>query len=93
MFNSPANGRLEEANMQHWEYAIVEIGYHNGWKASYVNGSEIPGWKNGPHMSVYINQRGSEGWELISWTQIETKGTSFGQEANRFHAVMKRPKP
>ena len=78
--------------MQQWEYTIVNVNYSDGWKAKAVNGSEIPNWKNGAHISVFLNQRGVEGWELISWTILETKGTSFYQDAERLHAVLKRPK-
>jgi hypothetical protein len=71
---------------------VVADHHKSGWKASVVNGVDISGWDRGPHIWAYLNQRGSEGWELVSWTLIETRGTSFGQGAERMHAVLKRAK-
>lgn len=79
--------------MENWEYMIIAVTNQDGWKASSVNGTEIPTWKKGPHVSTYLNQRGSEGWELVSWTLVKSTGTfGYGQEAERFHAVLKRRK-
>lgn len=78
--------------MEQWEYLMLVVAYDHGWKASSANGSEIPNWKKGPHVSAYLNQRGSEGWELVSWTMVQSSGTSFGQDATGFHAVLKRRK-
>ena len=76
-----------------WEYMLVEVQNDKGWKARYVNGSEIPNWKKGLHISSWLCQRGDEGWELISWTVTGTGGNSFGQGADVIHAVLKRQKP
>lgn len=41
-----------------------------GWKPKYENGYEIPDWKQGLGSSDYLNQKGSEGWELITYAPI-----------------------
>ena len=66
-------------------YMLVEVDNYNGWRARYMNAREIADWKYGPHISTWLTQRGSEGWELIAWTPVES--------VNRFQAMLKRQTP
>jgi len=47
-----------------WEYKIVNFQDYRGWRPRTVNGEEVSGWKQLPDMPEYINQLGSEGWEM-----------------------------
>ena len=79
-----------------WEYVIVEVHTDGAPKGRYWNGSELPNWKKGPHIGVFLNQLGAEGWELVSWTVKRTDSVGMGliqHEADRYHAVLKRQKP
>jgi hypothetical protein len=69
--------------MQKWEYLFVEV---REWKKPYsINGQEIKDWwKKGPSVEVFSNQKGEEGWELISYFQ--------SQGSSSFSMVFKRPK-
>jgi len=49
-----------------WEYLVVSFQQHNGWRARYVNGDELPAWSNGQVIHEYLEARGGEGWELAT---------------------------
>ena len=55
--------------MQRWEYLFVTcVLERDEWKAMYVNGQEVRDWKRGPNLAEWSNERGAEGWELVSST-------------------------
>ena len=49
---------------QQWEYQEVIFRDYGGFRARYVNGEELAGWKDGPIIYEYLNQLGADGWEL-----------------------------
>ena len=53
--------------MQKWEYLFLTV-FRVGdvWKVGIVNGKEIPKWIQGVSLYDFVNERGEEGWELIS---------------------------
>lgn len=36
------------------------------WKPRYVNGQEVPNWKNGPDMTDYIRELMHKGWSPVT---------------------------
>ena len=48
---------------QKWEYLFV---MDNEGRPRYVNGQEIPNWKEGPTMSSAMNHLIGKGWKLVS---------------------------
>ena len=69
--------------MQKWEYLYVGVDY-NSDKPRYINGQELRDWKRQPHISVFMNQMGEQGWELVAF---------FNPSATVSPMVFKRPKP
>ena len=47
-----------------WEYQEVTFRDYGGYRARYVNGEELAGWKDGPVIHEYLNRLGAEGWEV-----------------------------
>jgi hypothetical protein len=48
-----------------WEYMEVMTGDY-GRKPQRVNGAELPDWKNQPDIVDYLQQLGSQRWELVA---------------------------
>lgn len=75
--------------MQKWEYLEVRVGVFgfNGQNAAaqFVNDRELKDWKR-TALHVFINQLGSEGWEMSSTTSIFI-GNSY------YQIFFKRSKP
>jgi hypothetical protein len=67
-----------------WEYREVIFRDYRGWRARAVNGVELGDWKNAPTIVEYLQQAGSEGWELVSMGE---------RHNNHKEAYFKRPKP
>jgi hypothetical protein len=59
--------------MAKWEYLTVQLGAFGlaSYKSApqYVNGQELTDWKIVP-LNVYLNQLGSEGWEMSGTTTL-----------------------
>lgn len=67
-----------------WEYREVVFRDYRGWRARVVNGRELGDWKTAPAIVEYLEQAGSEGWELVSMSD---------RHNNQKEAYFKRPKP
>ncbi len=53
--------------MQKWEYLFVVCESLFGiWRPRYFNDKEIRDWKDAPEMSIYSNELGEKGWELVN---------------------------
>lgn len=79
--------------MQRWEYLTVILEDSKGYKPRYENFAEIPNWKKVNRVH-YLNEKGREGWELISYLPGgTTTGNSFGQSPTYYIAMFKRPLP
>jgi len=55
--------------MQSWEYCSLSLEWNNEQKTSgvsEVNGIAFKDWKRWPHYSVYLNQLGDQGWEVVA---------------------------
>jgi hypothetical protein len=79
--------------MQKWEYLFMTIfRVGDAWKVGIVNGKEIPKWIQGVSLYDFVNERGEEGWELVSvnFSPIFTDLAHVDSEDYRL--VMKRPK-
>ncbi len=62
----PAVKRPRKAKPKGWEYIVVTFQDYNGWRPRFENGQEYKGWMELPLIHVYINDLGSEGWELVT---------------------------
>ncbi len=70
--------------MQKWQYLYVEVDFGSS-KPKLINGQELRDWKKQPHISVFMEQMGDQGWELIGF---------FNQGYNTTNPmIFKRPKP
>ena len=49
-----------------WEYEVVSFQNAHGWRPRFVNGQEVGDWMNGPSVHATINQRSTDGWELVA---------------------------
>ena len=55
-----------------WEYKHIVTQYTGKsgdlpeHKVRWVNGQEVPNWKQGPSLTEHFNKLGLDGWELIS---------------------------
>jgi Domain of unknown function (DUF4177) len=79
--------------MQKWEYIFIVAGRLNEtWKAVIVNGRELKDWKSGPSLYDYINDKGEEGWELVSASFSPIFTQTAYVESDDYRLVMKRPK-
>ncbi|MFN8470349.1 MAG: hypothetical protein U0X20_32645 [Caldilineaceae bacterium] len=67
-----------------WEYREVVFRDYRGWRARTVNGRELGDWKTAPTIVEYLEQAGSEGWELVSMSD---------RHNNQKEAYFKRAKP
>ena len=85
--------------MQNWEYQILNVEKNsesNALEIARVNNEDIGVlivknfWEGEkykrPHLHVYLNEQGGEGWEVVSMTsEVDTTGTSG------FFILLKRP--
>ena len=52
--------------VEKWEYLLVSFQEYRGWRPRFVNGQEQTDWMRAPLIHEYAEQKGEEGWELIS---------------------------
>ena len=57
-----------------WEYLFVKCGdiMMEDWRPRYVNGRELENWREGPNITTYCKEAGVRGWEMISFTPMQT---------------------
>jgi hypothetical protein len=79
--------------MQKWEYLFLTV-FRVGdvWKVGIVNGKEIPKWIQGVSLYDFVNERGEEGWELISASFSPIFTDLAHVDSEDYRLVMKRPK-
>ena len=56
--------------MQKWDYLFIvvdEAPGNFGGVPRYVNGQELPDWKQGPNIFAVMNQLRWKGWEPVSF--------------------------
>jgi Domain of unknown function (DUF4177) len=58
--------KKEKPEKQQWEYQVVSLQDHKGWRPRFANGREFKDWMNGPLIHQYIEQAGDDGWELVA---------------------------
>jgi FMN phosphatase YigB (HAD superfamily) len=49
-----------------WEYMEVTFREFRGWRPRYINGEELPEWKDQPEIVDYLGSLGQDGWEMIA---------------------------
>lgn len=79
--------------MQRWDYLFVTCAENGTWRQPqwvprYVNGDELPHWQEGPAIWAFSNERGTEGWELVS----VVVGHQPGGMIIDYRLVFKRPR-
>lgn len=55
--------------MQKWDYLFIVVDKENIYdpgRPRYVNGQELPNWKQGESIFGVMNWLGWQGWELVS---------------------------
>jgi hypothetical protein len=75
--------------MQQWEYLFL-VCFQDpqlGWRPRYVNNQEIPNWRQGASVPIYVNQLGTEGWELVSVYYAEPSA----DQSTNYRLFFKRP--
>jgi len=52
-----------------WEYMLINPEYNDKGSTHVrrVNNIELRDWKSGPSFVGYLNARGQEGWELVTY--------------------------
>jgi hypothetical protein len=78
---NPASHIAGSTSSQRWEYMVWVIGYADtsigfttfkGGVVKYLNGDELPNWRQGPRLSDALNRAGVEGWELVSASSFDS---------------------
>jgi hypothetical protein len=73
--------------MTKWEYLRLSMDVDKG-KPRWVNGEELPNWKNEGSVIQYCNRLGDQGWEAIS----EIVKYYSGGGVMEYWILFKRPK-
>lgn len=77
--------------MPKWDYLfiVVDDAHGNfGGRPRYVNGQELPDWKQGPHIFAVMNHLLWKGWEPVSFGL----GYPIKKELAKLPMVFRRPK-
>ena len=83
---------IRKTHMQRWEYLLVRVDLcvsgllGTKWRPHVENGIEIPDWTKGLTEPDYLNRKGDEGWELVSFDSI-----TIGAEVKYKSMCFKRP--
>ena len=77
--------------MQKWDYLSIVVDYesiHDIGCPRYVNGHEVPNWKQGETIFGVINRLRWKGWEPVSW------GLAYPvkKEIKQYPMLFRRPK-
>ncbi len=81
--------------MQKWEYLFITAHFTGGeWRVRWMNHTqEVPNWKKGPPVSVFVNQMGNDGWELVDSQVTYAPPAGFGGPTYYDYGLsFKRPK-
>ncbi len=82
--------------MQKWEYLFVRCEKANNiWKPLNINGAEIESWTKGVEIVAFTNQKGDEGWELITAMVDAIAQPGLGgmqSKESSYRLIFKRPK-
>jgi hypothetical protein len=77
--------------MQKWNYLFIEVDDVQGTfggRPRYVNGQELPDWKQGPHIFEVMNHLKWQGWEAVPFGL----GYPIKKETIKLPLVFRRPK-
>lgn len=68
---SPKPTQRTQTKENRYEYEVVSFQEYKGWRSRFINGKEISNWMSAPLIHECIQQRASEGWELVTATSGE----------------------
>ncbi len=77
--------------MQRWDYLFTVVDSENGndpGRPRYINGQELPNWKQGQSIFGVMNQLQWQGWELVSGGL----GYPIKKRLSQSPMIFKRPK-
>ncbi len=77
--------------MQKWDYLFIVVdseNVHDPGRPRYVNGQELPNWKQGQSIFGVMNQLQWQGWELVSGGL----GYPIKKQLSQNPIIFKRPK-
>ena len=81
--------------MHKWDYLFIVVDYEHGnheGRPRYVNGQELPDWKQGPNIFGVMNQLGWQGWELVSNPVAFGLGYPIKKELTKHPMIFRRLK-
>lgn len=59
--------------MANWEYLTVLCDWVGAEiKPRFINQVQNPQYRQGPHLSAYLNEVGAQGWELVTSHHLQT---------------------
>lgn len=83
--NSPPSAEPKPAV---WEYLVVSLQDHRGWRPRYINGSEIRDWMRAPLIHDYIAELAEDGWELVA----SAAGKTLYGSSDQYQLYFRHPK-
>lgn len=67
------------AKPERWEYLVVSLQDHRGWRPRFINGQEVRNWAQAPVIHEYVDQLGEDGWDLAAASSGKTMYGSSDQ--------------
>jgi hypothetical protein len=67
------------AKPERWEYLVVSLQDHRGWRPRFINGQEVRNWAQAPEIHDYVDQLGEDGWDLTAASAGKTMYGSSDQ--------------
>jgi hypothetical protein len=76
------------AKPERWEYLVVSLQDHRGWRPRFINGQEVRNWAQAPIIHEYVDQLGEDGWDLVA----ASSGKTMYGSSDQYQLFFKRPK-
>lgn len=76
------------AKPERWEYLVVSLQDHRGWRPRFINGQEVRNWTQAPLIHAYVDQLGEDGWDLVA----ASSGKTMYGSADQYQLFFKRAK-
>lgn len=73
---------------ERWEYLVVSLQDHRGWRPRFINGQEVRHWTQAPLIHDYVDQLGEDGWDLVA----ASSGKTMYGSGDQYQLFFKRAK-